>query len=169
MKDTRSRTPSRLSVRARVHLRRGVLSAADAGTRYNVPESISSPGCGRPSHCARGGSPPSRACWPDTASIATKAVVEHLSGIRTARPVGCRRRGLRSHDAVQSDVRVLLRRALLNIEGEWRQELPLDMLRRAFPDQRPAGQPDRRRNLHAEGHPRRHGGVPARRATSAGT
>ena len=30
-----------------------------------------------------------------------------------------------------------------------------------FPDQaRPAGQPDRRRDLHAQGHPRRHGGLP---------
>ena len=43
---------------------------------------------------------------------------------------------------------------LLNIEGEWREELPLETLKRAFPDQaRPAGQPHRRRDLHAQGHP----------------
>ena len=59
---------------------------------------------------------------------------------------------------------------LLNIEGEWRQELPLEALAQAFPDTgRLPDQPDRRRDLHAQGHHVRAGSLPRPRATPAAT
>ena len=57
---------------------------------------------------------------------------------------------------------------LLNIEGEWRQELTLEALQQGIPGaQRLSDQPDRRRDLHAQGHHVRAGSLPARRAMPA--
>ena len=59
---------------------------------------------------------------------------------------------------------------LLNIEGEWRQELPLEALAQAFPVAgRLPDQPDRRRDLHAQGHHVRARSLPHARATPAAT
>ena len=50
---------------------------------------------------------------------------------------------------------------LLNIEGEWREEMTLDALAQGVPRQPGLpGQPDRRRDLHAEGHHVRPGSLP---------
>ena len=50
---------------------------------------------------------------------------------------------------------------LLNIEGEWRQELTLDALAQRLPRPgRVPGQPHRRRDLHAQGHHVRAGSLP---------
>ena len=131
------------------------------------------------SAAARGRRPPrargavrSRACWRAIAAAGTSSAIEgFLTKQGRPRRPPARRRGLRSDDAVQSELRVLLRRRRCSTSrASGAQELPLEVLQRAFPGPgRPAGQPDRRRDLHAQGHPRRDGGRSARRATSAAT
>ena len=78
---------------------------------------------------------------------------------RPRRASACGRR-LRSHDAVQPALRVLLRRRSAQHRGRVaRGAAARDAEARVSRSGRPAGQPDRRRDLHAEGHPRRDGGL----------
>ena len=59
---------------------------------------------------------------------------------------------------------------LLNVEGEWRQEMDLEAPQPGLPRaRRLPGQPDRRRDLHAEGHHVRPGSLPRQEATPAAT